>query len=126
MVVTATPRGREVGQIFEFWRNVGANVTIDQTDQTALVTKAFRRDFQLTPWRIIDLADPNPQMYANFHTSSPVNLANYSNPEAERRLEFHQVVCSSRRRISRPPSLLHSASSIFRIELDYLIAVALC
>ena len=88
MVVTATPRGREVGQIFEFWRNVGANVTIDQTDQTALVTKAFRRDFQLTSWRIIDLADPNPQMYANFHTGSPVNLANYSNPEAERRLEF--------------------------------------
>ena len=48
MVVTATPRGREIGQIFqEFWRNVGANATIDQTDQTALVTKAFRRDFKL-------------------------------------------------------------------------------
>ena len=88
MVVTATPRGREIGQIFqEFWRNVGANATIDQTDQTALVTKAFRRDFQLTPWRIVDLADPDPQMYANFHTGSPVNLANYSNPEVDRLLD---------------------------------------
>jgi peptide/nickel transport system substrate-binding protein len=88
MVVTATPRGREIGQIFqEFWRNVGANATIDQTDQTALVTKAFRRDFQLTPWRIIDLADPDPQMYANFHTGSPVNLANYSNPEVDNLLD---------------------------------------
>lgn len=88
MVVTATPRGREIGQIFQdFWHNVGANMTIDQIDQTALVTKAFRRDFQLTPWRIIDLADPDPQMYANFHTGSPVNLANYSNPEVDRLLE---------------------------------------
>ena len=24
------------------------------------------------------VADPDPQMYANFHTGSPVNLANYS------------------------------------------------
>ncbi len=88
MVVTATPRGREIGQIFqEFWRDVGADATIDQIDQTALVTKAFRRDFQLTPWRIIDLADPDPQMYANFHTGSPVNLANYSNPEIDRLLD---------------------------------------
>jgi peptide/nickel transport system substrate-binding protein len=88
MVVTATPRGREIGQIFqEFWRDVGADATIDQIDQTALVTKAFRRDFQLTPWRIIDLADPDPQMYANFHTGSPVNLANYSNPEVDRLLD---------------------------------------
>lgn len=88
MVVTATPRGREIGQIFqEMWHDVGANMTIDQIDQTALVTKAFRRDFQLTPWRIIDLADPDPQMYANFHTGSPVNLAGYSNPEVDKLLD---------------------------------------
>ncbi len=88
MVVTATPRGREIGQIFqEMWHKVGANATIDQIDQTALVTKAFRRDFQLTPWRIIDLADPDIQMYANFHTGSPVNLANYSNPEVDKLLD---------------------------------------
>jgi peptide/nickel transport system substrate-binding protein len=88
MVVTATPRGRAIGQIFqEFWKAVGAEVTIDQIDQTALVTKAFRRDFQLTPWRIADLADPDPQMFANFHTGSPLNLANYSNPEIDRLLD---------------------------------------
>jgi peptide/nickel transport system substrate-binding protein len=88
MVATATPRGREIGQIFqEMWHKVGATMTIDQIDQTALVTKAFRRDFQLTPWRIIDLADPDPQMYANFHTGSPVNLAGYSNPEVDKLLD---------------------------------------
>ena len=88
MVATATPRGREIGQIFqEFWRAVGANMTIDQIDQAALVTKAFKRDFDLTPWRIIDLADPDPQAYANFHTGSPVNLSNYSNPEVDKLLD---------------------------------------
>jgi peptide/nickel transport system substrate-binding protein len=45
------------------------------------------RQFQLTPWRIIDLADPDPQMFANFHTGSPVALANYSDPALDRLLE---------------------------------------
>ena len=101
MEVTATPRGREIGQIFqEFWRDVGANATIDQIDQTALVTKAFRRDFQLTPWRIIDLADPDPQMYANFHTGSPVNLASYSNPEVDKLLDEARSSADEEKRVA--------------------------
>src|SRR3982074_1205342 len=82
MIVTATPRGRNVGQILQqFWKQVGANMEIEQVDQATIVPRAFMRQFQLTPWRIIDLADPDPQMYANFRTGSPVALANYSNPE---------------------------------------------
>jgi peptide/nickel transport system substrate-binding protein len=88
MVVTATPRGRMFGQIFQqIWKAVGADVQLDQVDQTTIVTKAFRRDFQLTPWRIIDAPDPDTQMYANFHSGSPVNLAQYSNPELDKVLE---------------------------------------
>jgi peptide/nickel transport system substrate-binding protein len=88
MVVTATPRGRQIGQIFqEMWRDVGVAMTIDQVDQTALVTKAFKRDFDMTPWRIVDFPDPDLQAYANFHTGSPVNLSNYSNPEVDKLLE---------------------------------------
>ena len=88
MIVTATPRGRNVGQVLQqFWKQVGANMEIEQVDQATIVPRAFMRQFQLTPWRIIDLADPDPQMYANFHTGSPVALANYSNPELDRLLE---------------------------------------
>jgi peptide/nickel transport system substrate-binding protein len=88
MIVTATPRGRTIGQVFQqLWKQVGANMELDQVDQTTVVTRAFTRQFQLTPWRIIDLADPDIQMYANFHTGSPVALANYSNPELDRLLE---------------------------------------
>ncbi|WP_076862594.1 ABC transporter substrate-binding protein [Bradyrhizobium mercantei] len=88
MLVTATPRGRTGGQVLQqFWKRIGANMEIEQVDQATIPPRAFMRQFQLTPWRIVDLADPDPQMYANFHTGSPVALANYSNPELDRLLE---------------------------------------
>jgi peptide/nickel transport system substrate-binding protein len=53
----------------------------------------------LTPWRIVDLADPDPQMYANFHTGSPVALANYSDPELDRLLEHARTTADTDKRI---------------------------
>jgi 4-phytase/acid phosphatase/peptide/nickel transport system substrate-binding protein len=99
MLVTATPRGRNVGQVLQqFWKQVGANMEIEQVDQATIVPRAFMRQFQLTPWRIVDLADPDPQMYANFHTGSPVALANYSNPELDRLLENARVTADPAKR----------------------------
>jgi peptide/nickel transport system substrate-binding protein len=92
MLVTATPRGRAIGQVMQqFWKQVGANMEIEQVDQATIVPRAFQRQFQLTPWRIIDLPDPDVQMYANFRTGSPVALANYSNPELDALLERARV-----------------------------------
>ena len=65
------------------------------------------RQFQLTPWRIIDLADPDPQMYANFHTGSPVALANYSDPELDQLLEHARV--DGRSSTSAPRIIARSA-----------------
>jgi 4-phytase/acid phosphatase/peptide/nickel transport system substrate-binding protein len=88
MLVTATPRGRTFGQIFQqVWKDVGAKVELEQVDQTTIPTRAFARQFQLTPWRIPDFVDPDISLFADFHTGSPVNLANYSNPELDRLLE---------------------------------------
>jgi 4-phytase/acid phosphatase/peptide/nickel transport system substrate-binding protein len=99
MVTTATPRGRTIGQVFQqFWKQVGATMEMDQVDQATVVPRAFMRQFQLTPWRIVDLADPDPQMYANFHTGSPVALANYSNPELDRLLEHARVTADIAKR----------------------------
>ena len=92
MLVTSTPRGRAVGQVLQqFWKQVGASMEIEQVDQATIVPRAFQRQFQLTPWRIIDLADPDPQIYANFRTGSPVALANYSNPELDMLIERARV-----------------------------------
>ena len=72
MLVTATPRGRTVGQVLQqFWKRAGANMEIEQVDQATIPPRAFMRQFQLTPWRIVDLADPDPQMYANFQHRQP-------------------------------------------------------
>jgi 4-phytase/acid phosphatase/peptide/nickel transport system substrate-binding protein len=88
MIVTATPRGRTVGQVLQqFWKRVGVNMEIEQIDQATVVPRAFMRQFQMTPWRIVDLADPDPQMYANFKSGSPVALANYASPELDALLE---------------------------------------
>ena len=60
MLVTATPRGRTVGQVLQqFWKRAGANMEIEQVDQATIPPRAFMRQFQLTPWRIVDLADPD-------------------------------------------------------------------
>ncbi len=92
MIVTATPRGRTIGQVYQqLWKAIGANVEIEQVDQATIPPRAFMRQFQMTPWRIIDLADPDIQMYANFHTGSPVALANYSDPELDRLLEHARI-----------------------------------
>jgi 4-phytase/acid phosphatase/peptide/nickel transport system substrate-binding protein len=88
MLVTATPRGRAAGQVMQqLWKQVGANMEIEQVDQTTIPPRAFQRQFQITPWRLIDLADPDPIMYAYFHSSSALSLANYSNPELDQLLE---------------------------------------
>jgi 4-phytase/acid phosphatase/peptide/nickel transport system substrate-binding protein len=97
--VTATPRGRANGQVLQqFWKQAGADMEIEQVDQTAIVTRAFARQFDMTPWRIVDLADPDPQMYANFRTGSPVALANYSNPELDRLLDHARVTADPEKR----------------------------
>lgn len=87
MLVTASPRGRMVGQVLQqVWGRIGATVTIDQVDRATIPARAFTHQFQVTPWLIIDLADPDPQMVANFFSKSPVNLAQYSNPELDKLL----------------------------------------
>jgi peptide/nickel transport system substrate-binding protein len=100
MIQTASPRGRAIGQVFQqFWKQAGANMEIEQIDQATIVPRAFMRQFQLTPWRIIDLADPDPQMFANFHTGSPVALANYSDTELDRMLEHARITAETDKRI---------------------------
>jgi peptide/nickel transport system substrate-binding protein len=100
MILTATPRGRSIGQVLQqFWKQVGANMELEQVDQATIVPRAFMRQFQVTPWRIVDLADPDVQMYANFHTGSPVALANYSNPELDRLLEAARTTADTQKRI---------------------------
>jgi 4-phytase/acid phosphatase/peptide/nickel transport system substrate-binding protein len=99
-LVTATPRGRANGQVLQqFWKRVGANMEIEQVDQATIPPRAFMRQFQMTPWRIVDFADPDTQMYSNFKTGSPVALANYSNPELDKLLDHARTTPDTNQRI---------------------------
>jgi peptide/nickel transport system substrate-binding protein len=88
LTVTATPRGRNLGQVLlQFWKQIGADAEIEQVDQATIVPRAFARKFQIAPWRIIDYPDPEPGIYSLFHTGSPAALASYSNPDLDGLLE---------------------------------------
>jgi 4-phytase/acid phosphatase/peptide/nickel transport system substrate-binding protein len=99
MLVTATPRGRAAGQVLQqMWKDVGAKMEIEQVDQATIVPRAFRRQFQLTPWRIADSPDPGAVIYANFHSGSPVALANWESPELDRLLEHQRSTADQAQR----------------------------
>ncbi|TXL75984.1 ABC transporter substrate-binding protein [Vineibacter terrae] len=92
MLFTATPRGRAAAQVYQqLWKQVGADMEIEMVDQATFPPRAFQRKFDVIGWRIVDFPDPDVQMYANFHTGSPVALANYSNPELDKLLEHARV-----------------------------------
>ena len=92
MLFTATPRGRATAQVFQqLWKAVGAELEIEQVDQATIPPRAFQRKFDVTPWRIVDFPDPDLQMFANFYSKSPLNLANYTNPELDKALEEARV-----------------------------------
>jgi 4-phytase/acid phosphatase/peptide/nickel transport system substrate-binding protein len=100
MLFTATPRGRAAAQVMQqMWKDVGARMEIEQVDQATIAPRGFRRQFQLIPWRIPDSADPGPQMFANFHSGSPVALANWEDPELDRLLEHQRSTADQARRV---------------------------
>src|SRR6187402_3338511 len=76
-----------------------ASTEIEQVDQATIPPRAFMKQFQITPWRIVDLADPDTQMYSNFKTGSPVALANYSNLELDKLLDHARNTADQAQRI---------------------------
>jgi 4-phytase/acid phosphatase/peptide/nickel transport system substrate-binding protein len=92
MLFTATPRGRANGQVLQqLWKNIGVEMEIEQVDQATIPARAFQRKFDVTPWRIVDFPDPDVQMFANFYSKSPLNLANFSDPDLDKALEGARV-----------------------------------
>merc|ERR1712091_352076 len=84
MIHTATPRGRELGELMQqMLKQVGIELTLEPVDQSTLVSRTFKRDFDLTGWRIADGADMGPQMFALTRSDSSYNLTGWSSPEMD-------------------------------------------
>jgi 4-phytase/acid phosphatase/peptide/nickel transport system substrate-binding protein len=74
MLLTATPRGRAIGQICSSsGRTSAPRWRSSRVDQATIPPRAFQRKFDVTPWRIVDFPDPDLQMFANFYSKSPLN-----------------------------------------------------
>ncbi|MBN9087729.1 MAG: hypothetical protein J0J01_12540 [Reyranella sp.] len=99
MLFTATPRGRANGQVLQqLWKNVGAEMEIEQVDQATIPARAFQRKFDVTPWRIVDFPDPDVQMFANFYSKSPLNLASFTNADLDKALEAARMTADEAKR----------------------------
>jgi ABC-type transport system substrate-binding protein len=81
---TTTPRGRELTSILQqALKKVGITLTPKPMEEAALVSRIFRKKFQLSGWRIVDSIDQGPQMAGLTHSSSGYNLSGYKSKELD-------------------------------------------
>ncbi len=84
MIHTATPRGRELGELMQqMMKPAGIELDLQPVDQSTLVKRVFTQDFGISGWRIADGADMGPQLFANVFSKSSYNLTGYSSPELD-------------------------------------------
>jgi len=84
IIVTATPRGREAGEIpQQMFKAVGIELEIQPVDQVTLVQRVLSRNYSMSGWRVADGLDLSPQIYALVHSKSSYNLGGYSSPELD-------------------------------------------
>jgi 4-phytase/acid phosphatase/peptide/nickel transport system substrate-binding protein len=72
---------------------------IEQVDQATIPPRAFMRQFQLTPWRIVDLADPDIQMYCQLQDRKPGGARQLFESELDKLLEQRAVTADQNKRI---------------------------
>ncbi|WP_136637260.1 ABC transporter substrate-binding protein [Pseudooceanicola onchidii] len=82
MIHTTTPRGRELGEIYQQTaKAAGIPLELQPVDQSTLVKRVFTNDFDISGWRIADGADMGPQLFAYAMPGSSYNLTGFDNPE---------------------------------------------
>ncbi|WP_375690484.1 ABC transporter substrate-binding protein [Pseudooceanicola sp. LIPI14-2-Ac024] len=82
MIHTATPRGRELGEIYQQTaKAAGITLELVPVDQTTLVKRVYGGDYDISGWRIGDAADLGPQIFSYTQPDSSYNLTAFDNPE---------------------------------------------
>jgi len=124
---TATPRGREMGQIVQqYWGEIGVDVTLEPVAQAELLQRVLKRDFEVSAWRFRDSRDPDPDVFGLLHTRSPLNVTGYGGVETDalimkgRTSSDHsvrqQAYCALARRLSVDvPLILTSRNTYFAL-----------
>lgn len=85
MLHTATPRGRETGQILQqLWKAVGVELDLEAMEQAELLRRILAGDYQVSAWRFRDSLDPDPDLYAFLHSRSRLNVTGIASAQLDR------------------------------------------
>lgn len=102
MIHTTTPRGRELGEIYQQTaKAAGIPLTLEPVDQSTLVARTFKGDFDITGWRIADGADMGPQLYAYAKIGSSYNLTGFDNEELDKLADEMRVATTMEDRLQK-------------------------
>lgn len=92
LLVSNTPQGVQAGEVIQAMANeAGFDVRVVAAEFGAVIAATVRGDFQVTLGGWSGLLDPDSNTYAFLHTGSALNIAKYSNAEADRALEAARV-----------------------------------
>ncbi|WP_081979527.1 ABC transporter substrate-binding protein [Pseudooceanicola atlanticus] len=100
MIHTTTPRGRELGEIYQQTaKAAGIPLELQPVDQSTLVKRVFTNDFDISGWRIADGADMGPQLYAYAMPGSSYNLTGFDDPKLAEVAEQMRVATTREERL---------------------------
>lgn len=88
LLVYNTPQGVQAGEVIQAMAaEAGFDVRVVASEFGAVLAATMRSEFQVTLGGWSGLLDPDSNAYAFLHTGSALNIAKYSNVEADRLLE---------------------------------------
>ena len=89
LTTSITAIGQLAAQVYQsFWKKAGIEVDFRQVQVgPQYIGEVVRGDYDLAFWRIPDLADPDFQVYAPFHSSSGANFTKTDNKKIDEALE---------------------------------------
>ena len=88
LLVYNTPQGTQAGEVIQAMANeAGFDVHVVAAEFGAVIAATIRGEYDVTLGGWSGLLDPDSNAYAFLHTGSALNIAKYSNPDADRLLE---------------------------------------
>ena len=92
LLVYNTPQGVQAGEVIQSMAaEAGFEVHVTASEFGAVLAATQRGDFQVALGGWSGLLDPDSNSYAFLHTGSALNIAKYTNPDADRLLEQARI-----------------------------------
>jgi len=101
LLVYNTPQGVQAGEVIQAMANeAGFDVRVVAAEFGTVIAATARGEFQVTLGGWSGLLDPDSNTYSFLHTGSGLNIAKYSNAEADRALEAARTEADPSKRLA--------------------------